>query len=89
MNFCFHVSNNVVPIEDILDMHNVYDTLPEAARYNANIWCQYITWVIKICLDNLNEIKNGFTWMKCFTQICQKTAMDIILKIRNCMPCLE
>ena len=33
----FSVSNNVVPVEDILDMHIVDYTLTESSRYNARI----------------------------------------------------
>ena len=74
MNFCFSVANNVVPVEDILEMRNVEDTLTKAARYNAIIWCHYIAWDLKICLDNFNGVNNGFTWMKIFTHICHKMA---------------
>ena len=35
----FSVANNVVPVEDILNICNVDDTLTEAARYNESIWC--------------------------------------------------
>ena len=42
MNFCFAVSNNVVSVEDILDMHNVENTLTESAIYNASIHCHDI-----------------------------------------------
>ena len=37
MNLCFSVGNNVVPVENILEMHNIYDPLTEASRYNARI----------------------------------------------------
>ena len=36
MNF-FSVENNVVPVEDILYMHNVDNTLTDAERYTARI----------------------------------------------------
>ena len=45
MNF-LNVENNVVPVEDILKMHNVDDTLPEVSGYNIRIWCRYIEWDI-------------------------------------------
>ena len=80
MNFCFSVVKNVVPGEYIIKMHNVDDTLTESARYNEIIWCHYIAWVLKIRLGNLNEVSNGFTWMKCFTQECHKMAKSGILK---------
>ena len=74
MNFCFAVANNVVPVEDILEIHNVEDTLTEEARYNTSIWCHKIPGVLKICMDNLTDVNNGFTWMKCFTQGCHEMA---------------
>ena len=40
----FSVANNVVPVEDILEMHNFDYTLTETARYNARIWLHYIAW---------------------------------------------
>ena len=42
MGFCFVVSNNVVPVEYILEMHNIGNTLSEAEIYNARICCHYI-----------------------------------------------
>ena len=39
----FSEANNVVTFKDILDTQNVGDTITEAARYNANIRCHYIT----------------------------------------------
>ena len=60
-------------------MHNVDDTLTEAASYNAWIWCHYIAWDLKIRLENLNEVNNGFTWMKCFTQGCHNMSKAGIL----------
>ena len=38
VNLCFSVAKNVAPIEDILEMHNVDNTLNEAAIYNARIF---------------------------------------------------
>ena len=55
-------------IEDIVDMHNVDNTLTDSGRYNASIWYNYTAWVIKIFLDNLIEVNYCFTWTKCFTQ---------------------
>ena len=84
INLCFSVSKNVVPVEDILgilEMHNVDYVLTEVARYNARIRCHYISWDLKIRLDNLNEVNNGFTWMKFFTQGCHKMAKAVIIKI--------
>ena len=57
----FSVANNVVPVEDILNICNVDDTLTEAERYNEMIQFHYIAWDLKILLENLNEVKNGFT----------------------------
>ena len=37
MNLCFAGANNLVPVEDILKMYNVDDTLSEAARYTSRI----------------------------------------------------
>ena len=70
MNLFFCVANNVVPVEYILDIHSFYDALTEAARYNASVWCHYISWALKIRMGNGNDINNGFTWIKCFTQVC-------------------
>ena len=83
MNLCFSVAKNVVPIGDILEMHNVENMLTEAARYNASIKCHYITWDLKIRLENLNEVNNGFTWMKCFTQGCHNMEKSGTFKISN------
>ena len=74
MNLCFYLEKNEVHVEDILEMHNVDDTLTEAARYNARIQCHYISWDLKILLDNLDEVNNGFTWMKFFKQGLHKMA---------------
>ena len=70
MNFCFSVTKNLVPVEDILEIHNVDNTLTKSARYNARIRCHYIAWALRIRLNNLNDVNNGFTWMKCFNQVC-------------------
>ena len=80
INFCFYTANNVVTVEYIIDMHNFEDTLTEAERYNARVWYHYIAWDFHIRLDNLNEVNNGFTWMKCFTQGCHNMAKACILK---------
>ena len=39
MDFCFTVANNVALVEDILDMHNVENTLTESEIYKARIHC--------------------------------------------------
>ena len=80
MNLSFSVAKNAVPVEDSLDMHNVDNAKTEAARYNVRILCQYTAWAIKIRLDNLNEVNNGFTWVKRFTHGLHKTSKDGILK---------
>ena len=56
-----------MPVEDILGIRNVEDTLTDTERYNASIWFHYIAFSIKIRLYHLNEVDNGFTWMRCFT----------------------
>ena len=61
-------------------MRNFYNTLTEAAIYNASICCRYISWDLKIRLENLNEGNNGYTWMKCCTQGCHKMTEAGILK---------
>ena len=43
MNFCFAVSNNVVPVEDILKVNDFDNTPTEAAIYNARIHFHDIT----------------------------------------------
>ena len=73
----------VVPLEDILEMHNVDNTLTEVAKYNASIRFHYIALALKICLDNLNEVNNGFTWIKRLTHGCHKMAKAGISKIIN------
>ena len=50
MNLCFSVANNVVPVEYIIEMHNVDGTITEAGRYSERIWCHYIVWDLKIRL---------------------------------------
>ena len=72
-----------MPVEYILDITNVDDTLTDAGRYNARIQFHYIAWDLKIRLDNFNEVKNGFTWMICFTQVCHNMAKAGIFKISN------
>ena len=57
INSCFDVANNVVPFEDVMNMHNVYNNLTESARYNVRIQCQYIAWALKTHLENFNEVK--------------------------------
>ena len=57
-----------------IEIHTSVDTPTEAVRYNASIWCHYIEWALKIRLENLNQVKNGFTWVKCFTQGCHSMA---------------
>ena len=64
-------------------MHNVDNTLTETEMYSALILCHYIIWDLKIRLDNLNEVNNGFIWMKCFTQVCHNMAKAGISKISN------
>ena len=64
-------------------MYNVDDTLTESERYNTRIWCHYIEWDINICLDNLNEVNNNFTWIKYFTQGCHNMAKAGIINISN------
>ena len=49
------MGKNVVPVEDILDVHNVDNILTDVARYSAKIWCHYISWYLKNRLDHLNE----------------------------------
>ena len=63
MNLCFSVAKNVVPVEDIIEMHNVENKITKAEIYNASICCHCIVWYLKICLEYLNEVKNVFTWM--------------------------
>ena len=46
---------NVVPVEDILGVHNVDYARTESLGYTAEIWCHYISWALKIRLDHLNE----------------------------------
>ena len=57
------MANNVVLVEDILNMYNIDDELTEMERYNERIWCHYIEWALKICLENLIKVKNDFTLM--------------------------
>ena len=91
----FFCSNNVLPDEYILDMNYVDETITQVVRYNARIWCHYITWYPKIRLYSMNKIINCFTWMKCFTHIFHNLTKAGILKIcngntvKNGMPCLE
>ena len=80
MNFCFSVENNVVHVEDILHKRNVENMLTDAVMYNARIWFHYISWALKIRLENLNGVNNCFTWMKCFTWGCHNMAKSGILK---------
>ena len=75
IDLCFSIANNVVPVEDILDMHSIEYTLTKAARYNIRIQCHYIAWYIKIRLF-FNEVNNGFNRMKIFTQGCHNMAKN-------------
>ena len=72
MDFYFSVANNVVPVEDIIEMRSVGDMPTRSARYDARIRYHYIAWALKIRLDNLNEVNNGFTLMVFFTWRCHK-----------------
>ena len=63
-----------MPVEDIIDMHHVENTLTEAASYNSSIWHHCIAWDPKICLNSLNYANNVCTWMKYFTQGCHNMA---------------
>ena len=69
-----------MPVEYILKVHNGNSTLNEAASYNARIQCHHIAYNLKIRLDNLSEVNNGFTWMKCFTEVCRRMAIAVIIK---------
>ena len=82
-NFCFTVEKNVVPVEDILSMHNIDDTLTEEARYNTRIWCYYIACDLEINLENLNEVNNCLTWINYFTQGFHNMAKAGIFKMSN------
>ena len=42
MGLFFSVSNNVVPVEDILEMHFVDYVLDDSERGNARVLCYYI-----------------------------------------------
>ena len=72
-----------MPAEDILDMHNIDNMLTKAASYNERVWCHYIPWYLKICLGGFNEVNNGFTWNKWFTQGCHKMAKTGVFKMSN------
>ena len=80
MNVCFSVAKTLVPVEDILDMHNVDNKMTDSVRYNAGIWCHYIAWDIKNRLYNLNKVNNNFAWMKCFTQGCHNMEKLVLKK---------
>ena len=54
--------------------------LTYVVSYNKINRFHYIAWAIKIRLDNLNEVNNGFTWMKCFTQGCHNMTKTGIFK---------
>ena len=79
MDFYFSVANNVVPVEDIIEMRSVGDMPTRSARYDARILYHYIAWALKIRLDNLNEVNNGFTSMIFFTLGCHKIDKDSFL----------
>ena len=83
INLCFYVAKNKVTVEDNLDMHNVDNTLNAEVMYNARIFCYYIAWDLKICMDHLNGVNNDFTWMKFFIQGCHNMSEAIINKIIN------
>ena len=80
---CFDVANNLVPAGDIIEMHNVDNTLNEVDLYTARIACHYIAWAIKIRLGCLNDVNNDFTWIKCYTQGCHNMAEADINRIIN------
>ena len=72
-----------MPVEDIIEMHNVDNIITESERYNERIWCHYITCALKICLNNLNEVNNILTWMKSFTQGCHNISKTGSFEIIN------
>ena len=70
-----------MPVEYIIEMHIVGNILTEVARYNASIRLHYIAWYLKTRLEYLNEVKNGYTCMKCFTQGCHNMTKSDCFKI--------
>ena len=83
INLYFYVAKNAVTVEDIIEMHSVGNMLTEAERYNASIWRHYIEWALKTRLEYLNEVNNGYTCMKCFTQGCHNMTKSDCFKIFN------
>lgn len=40
----FCAANNEVPIEVVLERHDVDETMTDAAKYDARLPCRYIAW---------------------------------------------
>ena len=79
MNMCFGVARNEVPVDIVLELHDAL--VSETLRSNACIWCQYIGWVLKICVDNLDKDECTCTWGECCTDACKIKASFVIVKL--------
>ena len=66
MNLCFAVPWNEVPVDIYLELH--YVLVSETIRYNAHIWCHYIGWALKFCIDDLDKDESAFIWRLIFHQ---------------------
>ena len=57
------------------------NTLTERSDiYNARICLSlHCLGLSKIRLDSLNDVNNGFTWMKCFAQGCAIRCLKLVL----------
>ena len=70
MNLCLGLARNEVPVDTVLEIHDASEL--ETARYNARIWCHYIGWSLKICIDDLDKVESDCTWLDCCTDACKK-----------------
>ena len=70
MNLCLGLARNEVPVDTVLEIHDASEL--ETARYNARIWCHYISWALKICIGNLDKDKYDCIWLEFCTKACKK-----------------
>ena len=81
MTLCFGVANNDVPLDAVLEGHDVDDTMTETAKCNARIRCHYMAWALKIRLNYMNDL--SFTWGDCCNKACHKMADAQVFKISH------
>ena len=80
-NLCFAVTKNEVPADIVLELHD--ELVSETSIYDSHIWCHYIGWDLKICIDNLEKDESACTWRECCTKACKIMHIVGIVEIIN------